>query len=369
MHTWWGADNGKGSRCMKKLFACLAVLAAAGAAGAADAWRPPERWRGFNLLEMFTWHEGAKMPAYQEDDFRMMKEWGFNFARLPIDYRFWTHGGDWNAIDEEWVKPVDRAIELGAKYGIHVQVNLHRAPGYCVNRGELEPEKLFEGSENARKAFTKHWEFLARRYAAIPVERLSFDLVNEPANVDEAKYVACVRPAIDAIRAVSPDRLIVSDGLSWGNQPAMSLAGERGIAQAMRGYLPMQVSHYRAEWVNGYNAPPVWPLERKGEKVRYDDPSLDWMYVNNFRKWDALAARGAFVMMGEFGVYNKTPHDMSLKMLEANLKLLKERGWGWALWNLRGSFGPLDSSRADVEYEDFRGHKLDRKMLDLLRRY
>jgi endoglucanase len=26
----------------------------------------------------------------------------------------------------------------------------------------------------------------------------------------------------------------------------------------------------------------------------------------------------------------------------------------------------LDSQRADVEYESFRGHKLDRQMLDLL---
>lgn len=36
---------------------------------------------------------------------------------------------------------------------------------------------------------------------------------------------------------------------------------------------------------------------------------------------------------------------------------------------LRGGFGVLDSNRADVAYEDFRGHKLDRKMLDLLRTY
>ena len=43
-------------------------------------------------------------------------------------------------------------------------------------------------------------------------------------------------------------------------------------------------------------------------------------------------------------------------------------GIGWALWNLRGDFGVMDSGRADVEYEDFRGHKLDRRMLELLRR-
>jgi aryl-phospho-beta-D-glucosidase BglC (GH1 family) len=48
------------------------------------------------------------------------------------------------------------------------------------------------------------------------------------------------------------------------------------------------------------------------------------------------------------------------------LSLWKEVGWGWAMWNLRGRFGLLDSNRADVEYEDFHGHKLDRKMLNLL---
>ena len=55
--------------------------------------------------------------------------------------------------------------------------------------------------------------------------------------------------------------------------------------------------------------------------------------------------------------------------MEHCLKLWKAKGLGWALWNLRGRFGILDSGREDVAYDDFRGHKLDRKMLELLRRY
>jgi hypothetical protein len=39
------------------------------------------------------------------------------------------------------------------------------------------------------------------------------------------------------------------------------------------------------------------------------------------------------------------------------------------MWNFRGSFGILDSGRQDVQYEEFRGHKLDRKLLELLLRY
>jgi endoglucanase len=36
---------------------------------------------------------------------------------------------------------------------------------------------------------------------------------------------------------------------------------------------------------------------------------------------------------------------------------------------MSGSFGIMDSGRKDVAYEDFHGHKLDRKMLDILQRY
>jgi endoglucanase len=45
----------------------------------------------------------------------------------------------------------------------------------------------------------------------------------------------------------------------------------------------------------------------------------------------------------------------------------KGAGWGWAMWNFRGGFGILDSERPDVKYEDFKGHKLDRKMLEVIR--
>ncbi|MBR2713913.1 MAG: cellulase family glycosylhydrolase [Kiritimatiellae bacterium] len=333
---------------------------------------PLARWRGFNLMEMFTWWPKHEKPAYREDDFRFIRENGFNFVRLPIDYRFWTHGGDWTKIDAEWVKPVDDAIELGGKYGIHVQINLHRGPGYCVNRGETEPKKLFgpEASEEARKVFAQHWEFLAKRYAKYPNARVSFDLINEPADVSEKEYVAAVRPAIAAIRAVSPDRLIFSDGRAWGNRPTHLLADDPNIAQAMRGYQPMTVSHYQANWVRlDPNAKPVWPPAPAAKKAKYDDPGLDWLYTHNFKAWDELAAKGVLVMMGEFGIFNKTPHDVSLAALEDNLRMLKERDWGWALWNLRGTFGPIDSGRSDVEYEDMNGHKLDRKMLELLKRY
>ena len=72
------------------------------------------------------------------------------------------------------------------------------------------------------------------------------------------------------------------------------------------------------------------------------------------------------VHCGEGGCHNQTPHDVTLRWMEDVLDALKTYNIGYALWNLKGSFGILDSGRADVEYEDYRGHKLDKKMLSLL---
>jgi len=73
--------------------------------------------------------------------------------------------------------------------------------------------------------------------------------------------------------------------------------------------------------------------------------------------------------VGEFGCRNRTPHGVALAWMEHCLKLWTSKNLGWALWNLRGHNGFIDSGRTDVAYEDFNGHKLDRKMLELLRRY
>jgi len=51
------------------------------------------------------------------------------------------------------------------------------------------------------------------------------------------------------------------------------------------------------------------------------------------------------------------------------LDILHTNKIGFALWEFIGSFGILDSMRADVAYEDWHGRKLDRKLLDLLMKY
>jgi endoglucanase len=125
----------------------------------------------------------------------------------------------------------------------------------------------------------------------------------------------------------------------------------------------MQVSHYQANWVNGADrwAEPTWPL-KLGDRVT-DKTTLR---KDRIEPWKKLEAKGVGIHVGEWGAHNRTPHKVALAWMKDFLDLWKEAGWGWALWNLRGSFGVADSHRSDVAYEDFRGLKLDREMLKVL---
>ena len=474
----------------------------------------PSEWKGFNLLNMF--YKDSDDRLFEEEEFKMMSEWGFNFARIPMDYRIWIKSNDWNNIDETQIKRIDKAVEYGIKYDIHICLNFHRAPGYTVASPPEETDLWTQ--EEPQEVFARMWAFLAERYKNVPNEYLSFNFVNEPADIDEKVYAAVIKKAADAIWEKDPGRLLIADGLSWATKPSYMIK-DLGIAQAARGYQPFNFTHYQAEWVEGSKnyPPPEWPtivipkhlysvgkpdmkdvyspyiiehdfneayyleinlgivsseanlvVKADGEtiyenffksgkgdgewttevyvaewnvyqnifdkdyrveipagtkKITVDVTAGDWVTINDmkfkpimrngkafsvtpttdqwgmkippvkidangeivlegadvlnkewlrenyFRQWEELIKSGGGAIVGEWGSYNKTPHEAVLRWMQDNLENFKEIGMGWALWNFNASFGILDSSRDDVEYEDYNGYKLDREMLDLLRMY
>jgi len=316
------------------------------------------RWRGYNLLEKFTERHNA---PFVEADFEWMREWGFDFVRLPLSYWCWSKPGEWREMDENVLKDIDQAVEFGRQYGVHVNINFHRGPGYCVNP-PAEPFDLWT-DDQALEACCYQWARFAERYRGIPNDRVSFDLLNEPPNIAEETYTRVVRALVAAIREQDPDRLIVADGLQWGRTPVQSLA-DLGVAQSTRGYDPMRISHFRASWIRGSDTweVPTWPLDENGR--RFDRARL---MAERIEPWKALESKGVGVHVGEWGAFQHTPHAVVLSWMRDCLELWQEAGWGWAMWNFRGSFGVLDSGRKDITYESFRGHQLDRAMLELVR--
>ncbi|MGD8782727.1 MAG: cellulase family glycosylhydrolase [Ignavibacteria bacterium] len=329
------------------------------------------KYKGFNLTEK----AGGVGPRrkFNEEDFEIMSDLGFNFARIPMSYWNWTSKDDWYNINEDIIKDIDEVIELGKQYNIHINLNFHRIPGYCINRRDLEPVDLFDDTpgnmQKALDAAVYHWRYFSKRYAGIPNSQLSFDLINEPPKMkEETRYIEIVKALVKAIREDDPERLIVADGKDIGRNPVMGIAGME-LVQSTRGYDPMSLSHYTATWVpedefETFN-PPTWPLKGDDGKL-WDKAALKAKLIDT---WQPLVDKGVQVHVGEWGCYNKTPHDICLAWMQDILSLWKDANWGYSMWNLKGDFGILNSRRADVEYEDYKGHKLDRKMLELLREF
>jgi endoglucanase len=364
-------------------------------------------WFGFNLLEYFsTDPDWMKYFPYKddglfpEDDFRWIRDWGFNFVRLPMDYRFWTDTNDMMTIREKHVEPIDRAIRLGEKYGIHVNICLHRAPGECVLDGmdeaitgihiTKEKTNVYEDARTL-EAFVHQWTYFAQRYRGIPSGRLSFNLVNEPKyrlspaeeaklkthNPDDAfrreleqrherEYVRVARAAIDGIRAHDPGRLIVTDGYPGAASPIPELFDTR-VMQNCHTYIPALLTHYQCEWARSFvpsSTPlPTWPLKDPHGHL-YDRTALAAI----FRPWADLPRQGIPIHFGEMGCYKHTPPNVVLAWFDDTLDVLNDLHTGWALWNFRGPDGILDTERPGTKFETWHGHQLDRPLLDVLQR-
>lgn len=344
------------------------------------------RWKGFNLLDYFSPNPGRrKNSGSTEEDFKWMADWGFDFVRFPMAYlRYLIFDRSKNItpddvykIDEAAIDKVEEIVEMANKYGLHVSLNLHRAPGYCINAGFHEPYNLWRDTE-AQEAFYFHWGMWAKRFASKIPKQISFDLLNEPAAIKDMNdqfspktavpgetYGKVARKAFETIRSHNPNHLVIADGNDIGGKVIPEIF-DLPIGQSCRGYFPHYISHYRAPWVfkNPDDAPkPVWPGIIDGKE--FNRASLEKLYA----PWIDAVKQGVGVHCGECGCWSATPHEIFLAWFEDILDILTPHGIGYSLWNFRGDFGIMDSGRKDIDYEDWHGHKLDRKLLTLLQKY
>ncbi|HEY0734093.1 MAG TPA: cellulase family glycosylhydrolase [Herpetosiphonaceae bacterium] len=321
---------------------------------------------GFNFLWMFIWEPERQPQPPDERALDFMAATGFNFVRVPSDYRFWTKDFDYFHPDESVFAYFDRYLDACRDRGLQMSLNLHRGPGYCINRNDLERHNLWLDPV-AQDAFVFTWENFARRYQGVSSDHLSFDLLNEPPGIEQygmtrENHAALIRRTVAAIRAIDPQREIVIDGLGGGNIAMPELA-DLGVIHSGRGYQPMPVSHHQAEWWDGHQqAPdPIYPgLVWYGHTWNRD--TLRAFY----QPWREVEAAGARVHIGEFGCYNKTPNDVALRWFADLFSVFKEFGWGYALWNFAGDFGIVEHGRPGARYEQLHGYNVDRDLLDLL---
>ena len=142
---------------------------------------------------------------------------------------------------------------------------------------------------------------------------------------------------------------------------------------------PWKETKHLAQWnvYQGiYDKDVTMVIPRQTRRVELKVSAGDWLTLSELAFERASGGEDAILLQSAYGhrtgqlTYEAdAPTPIRSRHMEDSLKNWKQAKFGWALWNFRGAFGILDSKRKDVDYEDYQGHKLDRKMLELLQRY
>ena len=320
------------------------------------------KWRGVNAVSMFyaPWNKSDQYAwgCYPESEFAFLAKLGVNFARLPIDYRFFVSANDWEHFLEDGLETIDAAVAAGRKHGIHINLGLYRAPGHAYYPKNRNFSTL-QSDPGALEAFKRIWCELARRYKGIPNTELSFNLVNEP-YMTEKDFIRVFGETVEAIHKVDPGRFIILDANKIARVPVPYFYKVPMTGFAIHCYEPSGFTHWRVTYGNQTSPRPHWPKE--------GDTANAWVKKGVLKKlkvFDSIP-KDYPVMVGEFGCYATIDHESALEYVKEYTKGWRERGLGWAMWHYNGPFGFSESRRPDVDYVDIDGHKVDKKMVDLL---
>jgi endoglucanase len=155
-------------------------------------------------------------------DIELIREWGFNSVRLPMNSRklFETIGEEVRVIESE-IKRIDELICWCENNDIYVILDMHGAPGgqtgANIDDCRMDKPELFMEEIN-QLHLIKMWNFLANRYSHKPCIA-GYDLINEPLPNWFSEYNDLVYPLylkiIKAIREVDKKHMIILEGVHW----------------------------------------------------------------------------------------------------------------------------------------------------------
>lgn len=176
-------------------------------------------WRGCNISynSMFA---GALCfnpdDVFAESNLDYIKELGMNFVHIYLSWSYFQgpdHTFD-NKVNLSRLAQLDEIISWCMERDIHIQLVFNDVPNLDWNNmgaDWVEQWNSCFSDEATRDNVTAFWRMLAKRYADIPNNYLSFNLMNECDPIDDENYVWGLGDAVAAIWEESPGRVIVAD--------------------------------------------------------------------------------------------------------------------------------------------------------------
>ncbi len=395
---------------MKYLVALFLVFLSAPLAVAADVISLK---RGLPTDIWLTWPEAERLDApefsdvfpeyrraYKGDEFKMVKQAGFDFVRLTIDPAVFLY----NPRPEKTTKlltGMKLAIAEIQAAGLKVDVDLHSIPRDSASPGTMQ----ILASPTLFKNYLKVVAAVGSAIADLPADQIAFEPLNEP-TVDcewdrqpgeKPKWPDLLVALHNAARAAAPNLTLILSGGCWGGADGLVAVNPDTIADenvlwSFHNYEPFVFTHQGATWNDGHERyvtgllfPPATqqkktimaaarkailaaglPKKRQRELLRNSKSDLTAYFepgwaierakrpfakVEAWAKTHAIAPKRIF--LGEFGAIREQVFTAKRQKERAEFYGLmrreaEKRGYGWSTWSWSGSMGltTTDTSRS-----------------------
>ena len=300
-----------------------------------------------------------------EADFAVIRSWGCDHVRLPVDYDLLED--KYGTPQEKGYERLEQAVGWARKNGLNMVLDLHKTAGFSFDPGEQEAG-FFE-NEKYQERFYALWERIARRFGK-DADMLAFELLNE---VTEQQYgpvwnriaTECIR----RIRVHAPVTKILMGGY-WHNSAAavkdLPEPYDENIVYNFHCYEPHIFTHQGAYWMPTMDTAFRIPVTATfgematatrrmlgGAVVDLDAKPADGrlsssFFEDFFAEAAAVAqARNVPLYCGEYGVIDNASPEDTLVWYQAIHAAFEKYGIGRAAWSYRQMDFGLSDPRMD----------------------
>lgn len=283
-------------------------------------------------------------------DIKQIAGWGMDHVRLPIDYNVLEDDDKPFNYKEEGFSYIDSCIEWCEEYGLNIILDLHRTAGYAFH--SLETNKLFE-SNTLQERFIGIWKAFAKGYRKYG-DNVAFELLNEIVEPNSDRWNMLSKRAVEAIRLIDPDRVIIIGGNYYNSVNALKELdniNDDKLVYTFHFYEPHLFTHQGASWekaMKELDFQVSYPLGANdyANYMRLSDSFRKSYYINDNMGKDYLKEalkpalefaeeRKVALYCGEYGTIETAPISSRLHWHEDLISLLIEYGIGRAVWSYK----------------------------------
>ena len=339
---------------------------------------------GINLSEWFAQVYDPK--GYTKDHFQtwttasdisLIKSAGFDHVRLSVNPQPMMDAMRHQDGGAEYFGYLDAAVKMILDTGLAVEIDMHPDSDFKARLGK---------EDDFVQRFADFWSSVAQHYASWDVDRVFFEILNEPEMRDAYRWYGVEAKLAAAIRRGAPANTMIATGANWDNDDDLLFLEplpEPNVIYVFHFYEPHIFTHqgatwgaYYWHWLKGLRYPSS--AENAAQVAKLVPEARDRMQVIRYGAdhWDASHIEAEInqaaewgkqhnvpLICNEFGVfrYYADPQDRAAWIKDVRTSL-ERHNIGWTMWDYSGSFGVVTNRETKAKLDEVTVQALGLKM-------